>query len=99
MNKPKINIIDISVILLVLILIFVATVKFRNYNETNEEGSKIDTIKYEIKISNVRNYTIDAFVIGDIVSLILDTVELTAFPIFLPDVSLAISIGDELPLK
>ena len=67
MNKPKINIIDISVILLVLILIFVATVKFRNYNETNEEGSKIDTIKYEIKISNVRNYTIDAFVIGDIV--------------------------------
>lgn len=67
MKKCKFNIIDISVIILVLILVLAATVKFRNYNKTNDETAKIDTIDYKIKISNVRNYTVDAFVIGDTV--------------------------------
>lgn len=65
MKKNKFNIIDISVIILVLILILAATVKFGNYNKTNDDTAKIDTINYKIKISNVRNYTVDAFVIGD----------------------------------
>ncbi len=67
MKKCKFNIIDISVIILVLILVLAATVKFGNYNKTNDETAKIDTIDYKIKISNVRNYTVDAFVIGDTV--------------------------------
>ena len=67
MKKCKFNIIDISVIVLVLILILATVVKFGNYNKTNDETAKIDTIDYKIKISNVRNYTVDAFVIGDTV--------------------------------
>ena len=67
MKKCKFNIIDISVIILVLILVLAATVKFGNYNKTTDETAKIDTIDYKIKISNVRNYTVDAFVIGDTV--------------------------------
>lgn len=67
LKKCKFNIIDISVIILVLILVLAATVKFGNYNKTNDETAKIDTIDYKIKISNVRNYTVDAFVIGDTV--------------------------------
>ena len=67
MKKCKFNIVDISVILLILILVLAATVKFRNYNKTDDETAKIDTIDYKIKISNVRNYTVDAFVVGDTV--------------------------------
>ncbi len=67
LKKCKFNIIDISVIVLVLILILATVVKFGNYNKTNDETAKIDTIDYKIKISNVRNYTVDAFVIGDTV--------------------------------
>lgn len=67
MNKRKINIIDITVVLIVFILIFAAIVKYRNFNETDEVNSKLDTIVYEIKVSNIRNYTVEAFVSGDIV--------------------------------
>ena len=67
MNKHKINIIDISVIVLIFILIFVAVIRFRSFNETDEVGSKLDIIRYEIKISSVRDYTVDAFVSGDVV--------------------------------
>lgn len=66
MAKRKINIIDISVILIIAILIFASTIKFRNYNETDDVNSKIDNIVYDVRISGIRNYTVDAFEIGDI---------------------------------
>ena len=67
MNKKKINIIDLLVVLLILILIFAAVMKFRNYNVTGDDNAKIDNFKYDIKISNIRNYTLDAYLIGDMV--------------------------------
>lgn len=66
MTKRKINIIDISVILIIMILIFAATIKFKNYNETDDVNSKIDNIIYDIRINGIRNYTVDAFEVGDI---------------------------------
>ena len=55
LKKCKFNIIDISVIVLVLILILATVVKFGNYNKTNDETAKIDTIDYKIKISKDSN--------------------------------------------
>ncbi len=66
-KKFKLNIIDVIVIFLIVILVCASIVKFRNYNETGEENSRIDTIVYNVKISNIRNYTVDAFEIGDVV--------------------------------
>lgn len=66
MKKHKFNIIDILIVLLILILILVASIRFGNYNKTNDDTAKIDNFAYELKISGVRNYTIDAFEIGDI---------------------------------
>lgn len=65
MKKSKFNIIDISVVILILILILAASVRFGNYNKTNDDSAKIDTFTYKVKISNVRSYTVDAFIIGD----------------------------------
>ena len=76
MGKKKINIIDISVIAIILIMIFVATIKFGKYNATSEESTKLDTIRYEIKINNVRDYTVNALESGDIVYDTLTNVQI-----------------------
>lgn len=65
MKKHKINILDLSVILIVLLLIFAASVKFKNYNAEDGENSRLEKIEYVIRVGNIRKYTADAFEIGD----------------------------------
>lgn len=67
MKKIKINILDLFVLIIIVALIFASIVKFRNYNEEDNENSKIDKFTYQLKISGVREYTIDAFSSGDII--------------------------------
>ena len=76
MKKNKLNIIDITVIIIILIMIFAAVIKFSNYNDSSEETAKIDTINYEIKLNNVRDYTVNALVSGDTVYDTLTNVEI-----------------------
>ena len=65
MKKHKINILDLSVILIILLLIFAASVKFKNYNADDGENASLERIEYAIRIGNVREYTAEAFEIGD----------------------------------
>ena len=67
MKKIKINLLDVFVLIIVVALVFASIIKFRNYNEENNENSKIDKFTYQLKISGVREYTIDAFSSGDII--------------------------------
>ncbi len=62
----KINIIDFVVIFIVVLLIVGATIKFKNFNSTTEENAN-QMIEYKLKISDVREYTLDGIQIGDTV--------------------------------
>ena len=62
----KINLFDAAIILLIVVLIIAGITKFKTFNET-VDASEMGTILYTVTIYNVRDYTADAFVSGDIV--------------------------------
>lgn len=62
----KINIVDLSVIIIIILLIVGATIKFGNFNSKTEETEN-QTIEYKLEIKNVRDYTLNALVSGDAV--------------------------------
>ena len=62
----KINIIDLSVILVIILLILGAWIKFGKFNSKSNE-TYFKTLEYDFRVNNVRNYTVNAFKIGDIV--------------------------------
>ena len=65
MKKIKINILDISVVIIIILLVFATVIKFRNYNVDTNENSSLENIQYEVRIGNIREYTANAFEIGD----------------------------------
>lgn len=65
MKNRKFNILDIAVIIIILLLIFASYTKFRNYNAKSSEDSSLEKIEYVIKVYGVREYTSNAFEIGD----------------------------------
>lgn len=60
----KINIVDVCVILVIILLVIGAVLKFGKYNSKSDD-TVYTTIEYQINIENIRNYTADAFQIGD----------------------------------
>ena len=62
----KINIVDCFVLLIILLLIIGAVMKFGKFNSGVEVSSN-QIIEYQMKIKNVRDFTIDAMQSGDIV--------------------------------
>lgn len=60
----KINLFDAAILLLLLALIIAGISKFRTFNET-VDASELGKITYTFTISNVRDYTANAFVSGD----------------------------------
>lgn len=65
MKNRKFNILDIAVVIIILLLVFATFMKFRNYNAEASENSSLEKIEYTIKIYGVREYTSNAFEIGD----------------------------------
>ena len=65
-KKKKINIIDLLTVLVVILLIVAAYVKFGKYNVKTEESSQ-ETIVYTVDVYSVRDYTALAYQSGDIV--------------------------------
>ena len=65
MKNRKFNILDIAVIIIILLLIFASYTKFRNYNAKSSEDYSLEKIEYVIKVYGVREYTSNAFEIGD----------------------------------
>lgn len=62
----KINIVDMAVILIVVLLIIGATIKFGKFNSKTEESTS-QNIEYKVEVKNIRGYTVDALQIGDLV--------------------------------
>lgn len=62
----KINIIDLCVILVIVLLIVGAVVKFGKFNSKTEEATQ-STMEYRFAVNNIRDYTVNAFVVGDLV--------------------------------
>lgn len=65
-KRFKFNIIDLAVLLLIVLLIWGASVKFSKYNAKTDESSE-ETIIYTIDITNVRDYSLQAYQSGDTV--------------------------------
>lgn len=60
----KFNIVDVLVIVLVILLIMGAYIKFKKFNSKTDETSE-SNIEYQITVNNIREYTVNAFKIGD----------------------------------
>lgn len=65
-KRFKFNIIDVAVLLVVFLVIWGASIKFNKYNVKTDESSE-GTILYTIDITNVRNYSLEAYQSGDAV--------------------------------
>ncbi len=62
----KINILDFFVLLLVVLLIIGAIIKFGKFNNKTEESSN-QVLEYKFEVKNIREFTIDAIESGDMV--------------------------------
>ena len=62
----KINIVDLCVVLVILLLVVGASIKFQKFNSKSEE-TQSTAIVYEFTVNNVRDYTILAIQKGDTV--------------------------------
>lgn len=62
----KFNLFDIAILILILALIAFGIIKYRTLDKTVDTSAS-GSIIYTMMISNVRDYTVDAFVIGDTV--------------------------------
>ena len=62
----KINIVDFFVLLVVVLLVLGAIIKFGKFNNKTEESSN-EIIEYKIEVKSIRDFTVKAFESGDIV--------------------------------
>lgn len=65
-KRFKFNIIDAAVLLVIVLVIWGASIKFGKYNVKTDESSE-GTILYTIDITNVRDYSLQAYQSGDTV--------------------------------
>lgn len=63
----KINIIDFTVVVVVVLLIACACLKFSKFDKKSDDNTLSQTIEYKMMVKSIRNYTLDAFEVGDIV--------------------------------
>lgn len=69
MSKSKIfkfNIVDLAAVILIVILVSAANAKFNKYNVKTGDSSET-TINYTILVNNVRDYSLEAYQVGDTV--------------------------------
>ncbi len=62
----KLNIVDIVVLLVIVLVVGAAYIKFGKYNVKTETSSQ-ETIVYNISIYNVRDYSAEAYRSGDVI--------------------------------
>lgn len=62
----KINIIDLGVICIIILAAVLGMIKF-NLNPINDTTVETVSFQYDLKVSGVRTYTVDAFKEGDII--------------------------------
>lgn len=62
----KINLFDAMILFLIIILIIAGALKFKTFNET-VDASTVGKITYNLLVRNVRDYTVQSFVSGDVV--------------------------------
>lgn len=62
----KINIIDFFVLVLIVLLVIGAIMKFGKFNNKTEESSN-QVLEYKFEVKNIREFTINAIESGDIV--------------------------------
>lgn len=67
MKKIKINIVDVSVVLVVIILIIASCIKFKTYNASAIGENEEKIIEYSMLIESVREYTTNMVEVGDVV--------------------------------
>ena len=67
MKKFKINIVDIAAIALILAVGITIKMRFQKYNMMDDTQAQMSQIQYTMKFSNIRQFTADAFQIGDTV--------------------------------
>ncbi len=65
-KRFKFNIIDAAVLLVIVLVIWGASIKFGKYNVKTDKSSE-GTILYTIDITNVRDYSLQAYQSGDTV--------------------------------
>ena len=65
-KKFRFNIIDVTVLLVIILVIWGATIKFGKYNVKTDESSE-KTIIYTIDVENVRDYSLQAYQSGDVI--------------------------------
>lgn len=63
-KKFKLNIVDLFVVIVVILVLVGAYLKFSKFNNKTNSSSST-TISYSININNVRNYSLEAYEIGD----------------------------------
>ncbi len=61
----KINIIDFTVVVVVVLLIACAFLKFSKFDKKSDDTTLSQTIEYKMIVKGIRNYTLDAFEVGD----------------------------------
>ncbi len=66
MKKIKINWVDIGVLLLILIMILAVRARFQKYNTVDSKESSLEKITYTMTFSPIRDFTIEAFAVGDV---------------------------------
>ena len=76
MKKKKINIVDIGVLLLLIIMVLAARMRFQKYHSTNTVDATTENIEYEVIISDIREFTANAFRVGDTLFDTLTDVEI-----------------------
>lgn len=65
-KKGKFNIIDISVIVVIIVLIAGAVYKFRGLDKTKKSAS-METVTYEMTVESLRDYAFENLQVGDTV--------------------------------
>ena len=65
-KKFKFNIIDLMVLVVIILVIWGASLKFGKYNVKTDDSSE-GTILYTIDVANVRDYSLQAYQSGDVV--------------------------------
>ena len=76
MKKIKFNLIDVLVVCMVIFMIFAIRQRFKNYHRVDDDTATQNQMTYEMRFSSVRNFTLDAFEVGDSVYDSLTGVEI-----------------------
>ena len=67
LKKIRFNVVDILIVCLIILAIIAVKVRFKKYNSADGTSSQGQKIAYEMVFNGVRQFTVDAFEVGDTV--------------------------------